>query len=116
MDRSWLHILPIQLIPSQLSGIEIPRQAREYRARVNVTLYNQGIISQDQFARDMGYEAPDQPEPREPVEADDDSGTGDTTTGKKKKKREDDKDKSDRRTRDKNNPNPKRGDQDSKPR
>ena len=92
------------------------QQAREYRARVNVTLYNQGIISQDQFARDMGYEAPDQPEPREPVEADDDSGTGDTTTGKKKKKREDDKDKSDRRTRDKNNPNPKRGDQDSKPR
>ena len=92
------------------------QQAREYRARVNVTLYNQGIISQDQFARDMGYETPDQPEPRTPVESDDSDGTGDSDTGKKKKKREDDKDKSDRRTRDKTNPNPKRKDQDSKPR
>ena len=103
------------------------QQAREYRARVNVTLYNQGIISQDQFARDMGYETPDQPEPRTPVDSDDSDGTGDSDTGKKilllasialqmKKKREDDKDKSDRRTRDKTNPNPKRKDQDSKPR
>ena len=108
--------ITIQFGTSTVSDDIKLQQAREYRARVNVTLYNQGIISQDQFARDMGYEAPDQPEPREPVEADDDSGTGDTTTGKKKKKREDDKDKSDRRTRDKNNPNPKRVDQDSKPR
>lgn len=108
--------ITIQFGTSTVSDDIKLQQAREYRARVNVTLYNQGIISQDQFARDMGYEAPDQPEPREPVESDDDSGTGDTTTGKKKKKREDDKDKSDRRTRDKNNPNPKRGDQDSKPR
>ena len=92
------------------------QQAREYRARVNVTLYNQGIISQDQFARDMGYETPDQPGPRTPVESDDSDGTGDSDTGQKKKKREDDKDKSDRRTRDKVNPNPKRKDQDSKPR
>ena len=92
------------------------QQAREYRARVNVTLYNQGIISQDQFARDMGYETPDQPGPRTPVESDDSDGTGDSDTGQKKKKREDDKDKSDRRTRDKTNPNPKRKDQDSKPR
>lgn len=95
------------------------QQAREYRARVNVTLYNQGIISQDQFARDMGYEVADQPEPRvleEDGQDTSDDGTGDVDTGSKKKKREADKDKSDRRSRDKNNPNPKRGDQDSKPR
>lgn len=61
------------------------QQAREYRARVNVTLYNQGIISQDQFARDMGYETPDQPEPRTPVDSDDSDGTGDSDTGKKKR-------------------------------
>lgn len=92
------------------------QQAREYRARVNVTLFNQGIISQEDFARDMGYDHPDQKEPRQPVEDVNGSGTGDADTGQKKKKREDDKDKSDRKTRDKNNPNPKRADQDSKPR
>ena len=92
------------------------QQAREYRARVNVTLYNQGIISQEDFARDMGYEYPDQKEPRQTVEDENAGGTGDAGTGQKKKKREDDKDKSDRKTRDKNNPNPKRADQDSKPR
>lgn len=92
------------------------QQAREYRARVNVTLYNQGIISQEEFARDMGYEYPDQKEPRQVVDDENAGGTGDAGTGQKKKKREDDKDKSDRKTRDKNNPNPKRADQDSKPR
>ena len=35
---------------------------------------------------------------------------------KKKKDRKDDKERSDRKGRDKNNPNPRRGDQDSKPR
>ena len=64
----------------------------------------------------MGYEAPDQPEPRTTLDPDDSSGTGDTNTGKKKKDRKDDKERSDRKGRDKNNPNPRRGDQDSKPR
>ena len=108
--------ITIQFGTSTVSDDIKLQQAREYRARVNITLYNQGIISQDQFARDMGYEAPDLPEPRTPVDSDDSSGTGDTDTGKKKKDRKDDKEKSDRKGRDKNNPNPRRGDQDSKPR
>lgn len=90
------------------------QQAREYRVRVNTTLYAQGIISQDQFARDMGYEKADVKEPRVPLN--DPEGSGDADTGKQKKDRKDDKVKSDRKGRDKQNPNPKRKDQDSKPR
>lgn len=108
--------ITIQFGTSTVSDDIKLQQAREYRARVNVTLYNQGIISQDQFARDMGYEAPDQSEPRTSVDSDDSSGTGDTDTGKKKKDRKDDKERSDRKGRDKNDPNPRRGDQDGKPR
>lgn len=99
------------------------QQGREYRIRNNVTLYNQGIISQEQFAWDVGYDSPNQKGPRPPEETMEgqkssasSDGTGDVDDGAKKKKREDDKDKSDRKTRDKNNPNPKRKDQDSKPR
>lgn len=77
--------ITIQFGTSTVSDDIKLQQAREYRARVNITLYNQGIISQDQFARDMGYEAPDLPEPRTPVDSDDSSGTGDTDTGKKKR-------------------------------
>lgn len=77
--------ITIQFGTSTVSDDIKLQQAREYRARVNITLYNQGIISQDQFARDMGYENPDLPEPRTPVDSDDSSGTGDTDTGKKKR-------------------------------
>lgn len=46
--------ITIQFGTSTVSDDIKLQQAREYRARVNITLYNQGIISQDQFARDMG--------------------------------------------------------------
>ena len=62
----------------------------------------------------MGFHRPDRKEPREPIENNSTVNTPDQHA--KKQKREADKDKSDRRVRDKNNPNPKRGDQDTRPR
>lgn len=89
------------------------QQALEYKIRNNVSLYNQGIISQEQFAWNMGYAKPDKKEPRQIEEPEGVSSSGDHA---KKQKREADKDTSDRKVRDKNNPVPKRKDQDSKPR
>lgn len=87
------------------------QQGLEYKLRNLTTLYNQGIISQDQYAKAMGYAKADQEEPRAPVE-----GVSDDGQDAQKKKREADKDTSDRKTRDKAKTNPKRHDQDSRPR
>lgn len=85
------------------------QQAQEYKIRNNVSLYNQGIISQNDFAFIMGYTKPDQDEPRvDPNEMDD------ANTTAKKRVREKDKDTSDRKGRDKNNPNPRRKDGNTK--
>lgn len=89
------------------------QQGLEYKIRNLTSLYNQGIINQQQFAWSMGYEKPDQKEPRQVDESSDNSTVDDSA---KKRKREQDKDESDRRTRDKNNPVPKRKDQDTKTR
>lgn len=87
------------------------QQAQEYKIRNNVALYNQGIISQEEFAFNMGYDEPDQKEPRVgPNES------LDPDSAAKKQKRESDKDTSDRKTRDKNKPVPKRKDNETKPR
>lgn len=85
------------------------QQAQEYKIKNVIAKYNQGIISQEQVAWELGYSRPDQSEPRIPLDAEDAVATPD-------RKREADKDTSDRRTRDKNNPTPKRKDQDPKPR
>lgn len=85
------------------------QQAQEYKIKNVIAKYNQGLISQEQAAWELGYTRPDQPEPRVVEEADDAVSTPD-------RKREADKDKSDRKTRDKNNPMPKRKDQDARPR
>ena len=61
----------------------------------------------------MGYEKPDQQEPRAPME---DEGVSSVQDDAQKKKREADKDASDRKTRDKNKPVPKRADQDTRKR
>ena len=62
----------------------------------------------------MGYDKPDQKEPRiKPEESNQVSSPGDNAM---KQKREEDKDTSDRITRDKNNPNPKRADLDTRKR
>lgn len=87
------------------------QQGLEYKIRNLVALYNQGIISQDQFAWAMGYENPDEKEPRAPVE-----GVDDVTGHAQKQKREADKDKSDRHVRDKNKTSPKRNDHKTQPR
>lgn len=87
------------------------QQALEYKIRNNVSLYEAGIISQDQFAFNMGYDMPDQKEPRvNPEDLDD------TDTSAAKRDRKSDKNKSDRKTRDKNNPNPPRKDGETKER
>ena len=90
------------------------QQGIEYKIRNLCTLYDRGIISQQQFASAMGYDRPDQAEPRVPLDGEED-GVGSTEDSQKKRKRENDKDTSDRKTRDKNNPAPKRRDQDSRP-
>lgn len=87
------------------------QQGLEYKIRNLQALYNQGIISQQQYAWAMGYEKPDQKEPRQI-----NNDISDIEDSAKKQKREADKDKSDRKTRDKNNPMPKRKDQDTKTR
>ena len=85
------------------------QQAQEYKIKNVIAKYNQGLISQEQAAWELGYTRPDQPEPRVVEDADDAVNTPN-------RKREADKDKSDRKTRDKNNPMPKRKDQDARPR
>lgn len=87
------------------------QQALEYKIRNNISLYEAGIISQDQFAFNMGYDVPDQKEPR--VNPDDLEDTSDSAA---KRDRKSDKNKSDRKTRDKNNPNPPRKDGETKER
>lgn len=89
------------------------QQGIEYKIRNLVSLYNQGIISQEEFAWSMGYEKPDQKEPRQMEEPE---GVSSSQDSAKKQKREADKDTSDRKTRDKNKTVPKRVDQDSRPR
>jgi|LSQX01.2.fsa_nt_gb hypothetical protein len=83
-------------------------QAREIQLRNLSVLYNQGIISQDTYADEAGYEEPDEKEPRAPAI----DPAGDQV---KKEDREKDKDKSDRKVREKNDPQPKRKDQSTKP-
>lgn len=87
------------------------QQSQEYKIRNLQTLYNQGIIGQDEFAFEMGYSKPNLKEPR--VDPNENATVDDSA---KKRQREADKDKSDRKTRDKNNPNPKRNDGETKER
>lgn len=75
------------------------------------SLYAAGIISQDQYAFEMGYEKPNEKEPRVPL-----NKLEDGDDGAKKQKREADKDKSDRSQRDKSKTVPKRKDGDTKER
>lgn len=93
------------------------QQARQYKIQNNDLLYKAGIISQDQYAWDMGYDSPAESEPR--VSLEDQyakGGNTDPQEGTKKKQRQADKNQSARRSRDKSNSNPSRHDQDTKPR
>lgn len=91
------------------------QQGRQYKIQNLDLLYKAGIIGQDQYAWEMGYDSPDQDEPRVSLE-DQFSKNTDPQEGTKKKQRQDDKNQSARRSRDKNNPTPSRGDQNTKSR
>ena len=93
------------------------QQGRQYKIQNLDLLYKAGIISQYQYAWEMGYDSPSEEEPR--VSLEDQFAKGgnlDPQEGTKKKQRQDDKNQSARRSRDKNNPAPSRGDQNTKSR
>lgn len=89
------------------------QQGLEYKIKNLQTLYAQGIITQEQFAWEMGYERPAEDEPRQEYI---DPGTTPVAQDIQDTKREAGKDASDRKGRDKNNPSPKRHDQDTRKR
>lgn len=98
--------LEVLFKPSTITDELKYQQAQEYKIRNIENKYKMGVIGQQQKAEELGYDKPDQNEPREPID----------TSGVDKKNREDSKDKSDRKTRDKNKPVPKRKDASTKPR
>ena len=89
------------------------QQANQYKIQNMDLLYKAGIISQRQYAWEMGYDSPDQNEPRLSLE--DQNGVNNQLQTEKDA-RQSDKSKSDRRSREKSNPSPSRHDNDSKPR
>ena len=94
------------------------QQALQYKIANLNALYRDGIIGQSQYAWEMGYDSPDQDEPR--VDPEDQAGVKKDNYNPddpaKKKKDQDNENKSARRTRDKANTSPKRGDQKTNPR
>jgi hypothetical protein len=119
----FLYSLELQLAGFNNKGIKITwnpatvtddvkiQQATQYKVQNLNALYRDGIISMLQYAQEMGYDSPDQEAPRVPIEQQNNG-----KIGIEDKERKDDKSKSDRGVRDKNNPMPKRKDQNSKPR
>jgi len=101
----------VEFKPSTITDALKQEQAKEIKVRNNRVLYADGIISQEDYAIDMGFEGPDQKEPR--VEIDPAKVMQDA---KDAKDREKDKDSSDRTSRDKNKSQPKRTDQDTRKR
>lgn len=61
------------------------QQGIEYKIRNLVSLYNQGIISQEEFAWSMGYEKPDQKEPRQMEETEGVSSSQDSAKNKRER-------------------------------
>jgi len=102
--------LDLEFKPSTITDDLKLQQSREIKIRNLIALYQQGILSQDDVADEMGYESPDAKEPRQSIDGEDPTGS------KKKQDREADKDKSDRRSRDKDKPQPKRKDRDTRER
>ena len=99
--------------PTVTDDVKI-QQARQYKIQNLNMLYLQGIISQEDYAYEAGYDSPAEKEPRIPL-----TEPADVDTGKPATKRDADsakKEKSNKNQRDKTNPSPKRKDGDSKPR
>lgn len=101
--------LTVEFNPSTITDDLKLQQSEEIKIRNCRIKYADGIISLEQYADELGYEKPDQKEPRAPIDPD-------RTIAKEKsrKEREKKKDDSDRRSRDKANPQPKRRDTDTK--
>lgn len=109
--------IKIQWGTSTISDEVKVQQGLQYKIQNLDLLYKAGIISQDQYAWAMGYDSPDEYEPR--VSLEDQfakGGNSDPQEGTKKKQRQADKNQSARRSRDKTNPSPSRGDQNTKAR
>lgn len=98
--------------PSTISDDVKIQQARQFQVQYLNSLYAAGIISQQQYAWELGYDSPAEDKPRVPLEGVD----GDLQEAAKKKQRQADKNQSARRSRDKEKTNPKRGDQNTKTR
>jgi len=96
--------LKVEFKPSTITDALKEQQTDEIRIRNVSNKYNMGIIGQDQAADELGYEKPDQKEPRAPI---DESEVA-------RQKVEKDKDAGDRKSRDKSKPQPKRADQDTR--
>lgn len=95
--------------PSTITDKLKIEQSREIQIRNLVVLYKQGIISQVQFAKEIGYDGPDEDEPREDPQEVIDGAVS-------QEKKEKDKDTGDRKGRDKAKPQPKRNDRKPNPR
>ena len=102
--------------PSTVADDVKIQQANQYKIQNLDLLYKAGIISQYQYAWEMGYDSPDEMEPRIPLEQQQGGGNTDPQEATKKKQRQADKNQSARRSRDKGSSSPTRGDQNTKPR
>lgn len=91
------------------------QQGLQYKIQNLDLLYKAGIISQDQYAWEMGYDSPDEDEPRLSLE-DQNGVNNDPQEATKKKQRQSDKNQSARRSRDKGSSSGRRHDQNTKPR
>lgn len=99
--------------PATVSDDVKIQQAKQYKVQNLNALYRDGIISLLKYAQEMGYDQPDQDEPRVDIN---EQVNGKYKIGIQDDKRQDDKSKSARRSRDKKNQNPKRKDQNPQPR
>jgi len=98
--------LTVEFNPSTIQDELKIQQGKEIKIRNLIQLYLMGTISEKQFADELGYEAPDQPTPRVPIELL--AGAGNPADkAESDKDREDQKNKSDKKVRDKNKPVPK---------
>lgn len=100
--------LTVEFNPSTITDDLKMQQATEIKIRNSRLLYADGIISMQGYAENLGYESPDQSEPRAPIDPD-----GMLAKQAQEKAREEGKDASDRKVREKNKPQPKRKDQSS---
>lgn len=104
--------IKISWLPATVSDDVKIQQAMQYKQQNMNALYRDGIISLTQYAQGMGYEQPDQDEPRVPLE----QQQGNSPTNISDDDEKNTKNQSARRTRDKAKAVPKRNDQNSKAR